>query len=84
MGIFKFTKKKESVIKSYNAETVDGAEVWMVSWYARMGSYYADRTRVAKAFLSEQDAINFKKSLEAAHNLLQNKENIEITIVKQA
>lgn len=83
MGIFKFTKKKESVVQSYNTETVDGAEVWMVSWYARTGPFYNDRTIVAKAFLSEEDANNFKKSLEAAQDLLQNKENIEITIVKQ-
>lgn len=82
MGIF--NRKSEKIIKDYQTETVDGAEVWMVSWDARYGEYKGDSKRVAKAFFNEEDAEAFKKSLEEAQNLLQYKENLNITIEKQA
>lgn len=81
MGIF--NRKKEEIIKDYQAETVDGAEVWMVSWDARFGEYRGDSKRVAKAFFSETDAEAFKQSLEEAQKLLQYKENIHISVDKQ-
>ena len=81
MGIF--NRKKEEIIKDYQTETVDGAEVWMVSWDARFGEYRGDSKRVAKAFFSETAAETFKKSLEDAQKLLQYKENIHISIDKQ-
>lgn len=84
MGLFNFTKKKETVINSYNTHEADGAQVWMVSWDARHGSYSHDVRRVAKAFLSETDAKSFAQSLIDAKNLLQDTDNIKISIEKQA
>lgn len=81
MGIF--NRKKENVIRDYQVETVDGAEVWMVSWDARFGEYRGDSKRVAKAFFNENDAEAFKQSLEEAQKLLQYTENIHISIDKQ-
>lgn len=81
MGIF--NRKKENVIKDYQVETVDGAEVWMVSWDARFGEYRGDSKRVAKAFFNENDAEAFKQSLEEAQKLLQYTENIHISVDKQ-
>lgn len=83
MGLLKFTKKKETVIESYNTQEVEGAEVWMVSWDARWGEYSGNYNRVAKAFLSEQSARDFAQSLADAQKLLQYTENINIKIKKQ-
>ena len=81
MGIF--NRKKENVIKDYQVETVDGAEVWMVSWDARYDEFSQNKKRVAKAFLNENDAEAFKQSLEEAQKLLQYTENIHISVDKQ-
>jgi hypothetical protein len=55
----------------------------MVSWSSRHGEGYYDTRRCAKAFLTEADAKDFGKSLEEAQQILQNTNNINITIVKQ-
>jgi len=81
MGIF--NRKKENVIRDYQVETVDGAEVWMVSWDARFGEFSQNKKRVAKAFLNENDAEAFKQSLEEAQKLLQYTEGIHISVDKQ-
>ena len=81
MGLF--TPKKHKIIESYNTTEVDGAEVWMVSWYARYGEYSSSCTKVAKAFLNEQEANQFANSLRAAQKLLQYTENICIKVEKQ-
>lgn len=81
MGIF--NRKKENVIRDYQVETVDGAEVWMVSWDARFDEFSHNKKRVAKAFLNENDAEAFKLSLEEAQKLLQYTENIHISVDKQ-
>lgn len=80
--MLKFFKKKNKIAQ-IEAKEVDGAEVWMVSWTARHGNYYADMRRCAKAFLTEDDANDFKKALEEAQNILQNTNNIDIQVVKQ-
>lgn len=82
MSVLKFFKKINKIAQITTKE-VDGAEVWMVHWTSRYGDYYGDVRRTAKAFLTEDDAINFKKSLEEAQNILQNTNNIDIKIIKQ-
>lgn len=83
MGFLKFTKKKETVIESYNTKEVEGAEVWIVSWKARHGEYSSNFRRVAKAFLSEKSARDFAESLMEAKKLLQYTEDIDIRLEKQ-
>ena len=82
MGIF--TRKKEQVVRKCEVEEVDGAEIWMVSWDARFGEYRSDVKRTAKAFFSEKDANDFKDSLYKAKALLQNTENLHITVERQS
>lgn len=77
-----FSLKKNIISKLLNRE-VDGAEVWIVSWDARYGSYMDDLKRVAKAFLRHEDAVEFADSLKAAKDLLQYTEDIKIRIEKQ-
>ena len=82
-----FTKKTNNIPETVNRQ-VDGAEIWVVSWTALYGGYLSNPTlvsdkRVAKAFLSEKDALDFKKSLENAMNLLQCDFKINIIIEKQ-
>lgn len=71
--IFGIKKEKEAY----------GAEVWMVSWDARFGNYSSNTKRVSKAFLLENDAEAFAKSLKQAQELLQNTNSIGIMIEKQ-
>jgi len=78
-----FTKKKETIIKSVETIEVEGAEVYMVSWLSRYGHYNGDVTRVAKAFLKQDDANNFVASLKEAAKLLQYTEYLDIRIEKQ-
>ena len=79
-----FRKKKETVITDYVTKEVEGAEIWMVSWDARFGEYRSDVKRTAKAFFSERDANDFKDSLYKAKALLQNTENLHITVERQS
>lgn len=82
MAVLKFFKRKNRIAQ-IEAKEVDGAEVWMVSWSSRHGDYHSDVQRRGKAFLTEDDANDFKKSLEEAQRILQNTNDIDITIVKQ-
>lgn len=83
----KFIAKLNKLIRPHKVkeivEEVDGADVWVVSWDARFGDFNSDRNRVAKAFLNEDDANQFKESLEMAQKLLQNTNNLRIKIEKQ-
>lgn len=83
MGLFKFIGKRHSIIVSQNTKEVDGAEVWVVSWNARYGLYHTEWKRVAKAFLTEEDADTFIESLKNAMSVLQYTENIDIAKEKQ-
>lgn len=83
-GIF---KKTNQIPETTNRE-VEGAEVWIVSWTSLSGRYpnsptLVGDTRRAKAFLSEDDARDFKKALEDAMSLLQCSFYIDISIEKQ-
>lgn len=82
MTALKFFKRKNKIAQIETKE-VDGAEVWMVSWESRHGDGYYDTQHCAKAFLTEDDAKDFKKSLEEAQQILQNTNNINIAIIKQ-
>lgn len=80
MGLF--ARKKEKIYEEKSHE-VDGAEVWLVSWNARYGSYHGDRSNVAKAFLNLKDAQDFRNNLLEAARLLQYTEHLNIEITKQ-
>jgi hypothetical protein len=83
----KIIEKLNNLIRPHKVkeivEQVPGANVWVVSWDARYGDYSGDTKRVAKAFLDEDDANQFKESLEMAHELLQNTNSLRIKIEKQ-
>ena len=72
MAVLKFFKRKNRIAQ-IEAKEVDGAEVWMVSWSSRHGDGYYDTNRCAKAFLTEADAKDFKKSLEEAYDFYNKK-----------
>ena len=76
-------KKIGEVITGYNKKEVEMAEVYVVSWCARYGHYCNDWNRVAKAFLSKEDANVFAASLAEAAKLLQYSECIDIKVEKQ-
>jgi hypothetical protein len=62
---------------------INDVEIWIVSWISRYGDYHFDVQRCAKAFLTEEDAKNFKNLLEESQQILQNTNDINITIIKQ-
>lgn len=72
-----------SLFEFKETKKVECAKVWVVSWYARYGSYHGDWERVSKAFLDENDAKVFAQSLKDAKSLLQIKENLRIDITEQ-
>lgn len=76
-------KKLEWLFNIKKSKEVEGCYVWMVQWNARYGEYSGDYNRVAKAFLSKEDATSFAKSLRDFQKILQYSEDIEITITKQ-
>ena len=76
-------KKIESLFNIKKSKEAEGCYVWMVQWNARFGRFHGDYNRVAKAFLSEEDATVFAKSLRDSQRLLQYEEDIKITITKQ-
>ena len=78
-----FISKLNALFKVEKVKEVEGAHVWVVSWDSRTGDYSSDIKRVAKAFLLEEDANQFAKSLEQAQNLLQNTNRLRIKIEKQ-
>lgn len=79
----KFIEKINTVFGLTKQKEAKGAEVWMVYWSARHGNYSNETKRVAKAFLTKEDAELFAKSLHDAHKLLQNTNYIGVEIKKQ-
>lgn len=59
-------------------------KVYMVSWNARFGKFSDNVRRVAKAFLREDDAEEYKKLLLRAKQLLQDTDDIDIQIETQS
>lgn len=78
-----FISKLNALFRVEKAKEVEGAHLWIVSWDSRTGDYSSDIKRVAKAFLLEEDANQFAKSLEQAQNLLQNTNRLRVEIEKQ-
>jgi hypothetical protein len=83
----KIFKKKEQIPVNESVE-VEGAQVWMVTWNSLHDNGYSSPTLVcsirrAKAFLSYEDAKEFRDSLERAMKLLQCTFKINIDIEKQ-
>jgi len=76
-------KKINQIITGYVTENVEGAEVWVVSWNARYGSFHGEWERKAKAFMVKKDAEAFCQSLEDAKKLLQYTEGIGIRLEQQ-
>ena len=72
-----------SLFEFREIKKVECAKVWMVSWDARYGSYRGEWKRVSKAFLNQDDAEAFVKSLNEAQKLLQIEENLRIKIEEQ-
>lgn len=85
MAFFKIKKEK---IDKHDYHDAYGSEVYMVYWNTPDGTqnqipHLIENKRVAKGFLSKEDAIAFKKNLEDAAELLQSTYRMNITIEKQ-
>lgn len=72
-----------SLFEFRETRKVECAKVWMVSWDARYGSFSGEWKRVSKAFLNQDDAEAFVKTLKDAKKLLQIEENLRIKIEEQ-
>ena len=80
-------KKLDSIFSFRKIKDAEVVEVWVVSWtsvsYAGYKNHFKSGERKAKAFVNEDDARLFYKSLCDAQNLLQNENDIELKIEKQ-
>lgn len=77
---------KLNSIFSFKEKKVEGAEVWMVYWYAFEPGYtikYPTVKRKSKAFLSKDDAEHFVDKLKRCLDILQFSIGIDIEIEKQ-
>lgn len=70
-------------ISEVEPENNRNIELYVVSWKSRYDSFSQDTKRVAKAFISEEEADNFIKDLKKAAAFLQYTENLEIRKEKQ-
>ena len=77
-------KKKISVPVDNSTKTIEVLETWVVSWesYKKDYTYVSEKQMEFIVFTNEQEANDFKASLEAAAKLL-NDSNRKITIEKR-
>jgi hypothetical protein len=67
---------------------LDSLETWMVYWYRYSvgfsGRSYPNSKRVSQAFIDENQAKEFAKSLEVANRLIGNSSDmLDVTVEKQ-
>ena len=79
--------KINEIFSLQEIKKTQGVEVWVVSWTsvgsAGWKTTFCSGKRRAKAFIHKGDAELFKKSLQDAQTLLQNDNDIQITIEQQ-
>lgn len=77
---------KLNSIFSFKEKKVEGAEVWMVYWYAYSTGCsinYPNVEQKAKAFLSYDEAKLFSENLQKCLDILQFDLSIDIIVKKQ-
>ena len=62
-----------NIFKKGTRQLTGGVDTWMVEWESyREGIYNVCKDKHFQAFISEEEAREFKKDLERAHELLSN------------
>lgn len=72
------------VPRSNELKTVKAVQLWEVRWMSRHGEYYMDVRPEMEAFSSEQEAVDFKVSLEQAFKLVRMTSKTRISITKES
>ena len=75
--------KKLSVPKTNETVQKETLVLWVVSWQSRQGAYSSDISKEFEAFSSEEDAKEFKISLENAFKLIRHTSGTKVTIEKR-
>jgi hypothetical protein len=72
-------------MKIPNGETkeINTGDMWVVTWIRRYGEFSSNVTKCFQAFFIEQDAKDFKKSLDDANKLIGNTSQTHVSIEKQ-
>jgi hypothetical protein len=79
-----FFKRKTISIPTNETKEVEVTDVWVVSWSKRIGEFHGETRICYQAFIQEEDARSFKKSLENAHALIGNTSGTWVSIEKQS
>ena len=56
---------------------------WTVRWWARQGEFSCDERKRVAAFTDEKEAVEFKKSLDAAFELIGVTWHNEVTVTEE-
>jgi hypothetical protein len=70
--MFNFLRKKLPVPASNEMTEVDTIQTWRVTWTSRYGIWSENIRTEVEFFFSEEEAKDFKNSLDAANRLLRN------------
>lgn len=62
--------------------SVEAVDTWIVRWTSRFGEYASDTRPEVEVFVNKHDAEAFKKSLEAAFELLRHTSDVHVYLEK--
>ncbi len=83
--MFKFFKKELDISTNQTVPAQTCVQLWKVEWTSRKGAFNSDREKEMEAFTSEEEAIQFKTSLDNAFKLLKHRgEGTQTYITKQS
>jgi exopolyphosphatase/pppGpp-phosphohydrolase len=86
MKLFNFSfliRKPIKVPATNETKLVESVQVWTVRWKSRYGEFSTNVREEVVAFVDEQEAEDFKKSIENAFNLLRHTSGTTVTITKE-
>ncbi len=77
-------KKLITLFGESKTKEIDAVELWFVKWYARYGEFSSNVTQVVEGFTTEEQAMEFKRTLETAQKVLKYSEDIGIRCYKDS
>ena len=64
-------------------QSVDVVDCWEVRWHGRYGQYHSDISPQVMLFTSKAEAIDFKRALTDAFELIKHTSGAHVSITKQ-
>lgn len=84
MKLFNALVRKPVEVPATNeTKTVDGVQVWTVRWLSRYGEFSGNVREEVAAFVNEQEAKDFKESIENAFKLLRHTSGTTVILTRE-